>query len=110
MAQILLRINGYAYPIGCEDGQEQHVQAMAAQIEERIARVKAMGGQSGEARLLMLAALIMADELHDLRVELQEARAAKLPPRDPVRDLARSRQLAQLAEQAEGIAARLAPA
>jgi cell division protein ZapA len=106
MAQVLLRINGYAYPVGCEDGQEEHLQAMAAQIEERIARVKAMGGQSGEARLLMLAALIMADELHDLRAELDEARAGKGPSRDSML----GRQLVQLAEQAEGIAARLAPA
>jgi len=106
MAQVLLRINGYAYPVGCEDGQEQHVQAMAAQIDERIARVKAMTGQSGEGRLLMLAALLMADELHDLHAELASARAGTGPSRDP----ARGRKLAQLADQAEGIAARLSPA
>lgn len=97
MAQVLLRINGYAYPVGCEDGQEEHLQAMAAQIEDRIGRIKAMGGQSGEARLLMLAALLMADELHDIR-------AGKPLPRDPVL----GQHLTQLADQAEGIAARLA--
>lgn len=106
MAQVLLRINGYAYPVGCEDGQEEHLQAMAAQIEERIGRVKRMGGQSGEARLLVLAALLMADELHDLGIEARNARTGKLSPRDP----ALGRQLALLAEQAEGIAARLDPA
>ena len=40
---------------------------MAADIEQRINSIKAIGGQSGEARLLMLAALLLADELHDLR-------------------------------------------
>lgn len=106
MAQILLRINGYAYPVGCEDGQEPHLQAMAAQIDERIARVKRMGGQSGEAPLLVLAALIMADELHDLRIELRDALTGRASHRDP----ALGRQLAQLADRAEGIAARLDPA
>jgi cell division protein ZapA len=106
MAQVLLRINGYAYPVGCEDGQESHLQAMAAQIDERIARVKRMGGQSGETLLLVLAALLMADELHDAGIDLRETRAGKLPPRDP----ALGRQLAELATRAEGIAAGLDPA
>ncbi len=69
MAQITIRINGYAYAVGCEDGQEPHLQSMAQQIERRIERIKAIGGQSGEARLLVLAALLMADELHDLAAE-----------------------------------------
>ncbi len=106
MAQVTLRINGYAYPVGCEDGQEEHLQVMAAQVEERITRIKKMAGQSGESRLLVLAALLMADELHDLGIALKDARAGKQPPRDP----AIGRRLAQLAEQAEGIAARLDPA
>ncbi|MBV9748154.1 MAG: cell division protein ZapA [Acetobacteraceae bacterium] len=106
MAQVTLRINGYAYPVGCEDGQEEHLQAMAQQVEDRIARVKKVAGQSGESRLLVLAALLMADELHDLGMELRSVRASKQPPRDP----AIGRRLAQLAEQAEGIAAKLDPA
>ena len=103
MAQLLLRINGYAYSIGCEDGQEEHLQAMAAQIEERIARIKKMGGQSGEARLLVLAALLMADELHDLNHDFEKVRADVHSPVDQGLD----RRLAWLAEQAEGIAAQL---
>ena len=66
MAQVTIKINGYAYTVGCEDGQEEHLQAMAAEIERRIGGIRALGGQSGEARLLVLAALLMADELHDL--------------------------------------------
>ena len=67
MAQVTIRINGYAYIVGCEDGQESHLEHMAAEIEQRINSIKAIGGQSGEARLLMLAALLLADELHDTR-------------------------------------------
>jgi cell division protein ZapA len=104
MAQVSIRINGYAYSVGCEDGQEDHLQAMAAQVEDRVSRIKRMGGQSGESRLLVLAALLMADELHDLGAVANTGDAA------PARDARLARHLAQLADQAEGIAARLAPA
>jgi cell division protein ZapA len=69
MAQVTVRINGYNYVLGCEDGQEAHLGAMADQVETRINSIKAMGGQNGEAKLLVLAALLMADELHDLKVD-----------------------------------------
>ena len=75
MAQMTIRINGYAYTVGCEDGQETHLEEMADEIEQRIARIKALGGQSGESRLLMLAALLLADELHDTRRALERAQA-----------------------------------
>ena len=67
MAQVTVKINGYAYTVGCEDGQEPHLLAMAEQVESRIESIKALGGHSGEARLLVMAALLMADELHDMR-------------------------------------------
>ena len=111
MAQVTIRINGYAYMVGCEDGQEQHLEQMAAEIEQRITSIKAIGGQSGEARLLMLAALLLADELYDLRAA-QAAQAAPPPaavgagPSDPEK---RSK-LRRLAARAEEIAADLTDA
>jgi cell division protein ZapA len=102
MAQVTIRINGYAYQVGCEDGQEPHLERMAAEIETRINSIKAIGGQSGEARLLMLAALLMADELHDLR----KAEAAKPPP--PASD--KPARLRRIAARAEEIAADLTDA
>jgi cell division protein ZapA len=81
MAQVTIRINGYAYTVGCEDGQETHLEEMAGDIEQRISSIKAIGGQSGEARLLMLAALLLADELYDTRKALDLAQnAAASPP------------------------------
>lgn len=110
MAQVTVKINGYAYTVGCEDGQESHLQAMAAQVEKRIDSIKALGTASGEARLLVLAALLMADELHDLRVELDAASRAPRPaavPAAPARDPELDRTLGRLALRAEEIAADL---
>ena len=73
MPQVNVKINGYSYTVGCEEGQEQHLSAMSREVENRIDSIKALGSQSGEARLLVLAALLMADELHDLRIEAEAA-------------------------------------
>ena len=36
MAQVTVRIKGYAYTVGCQDGEENHLLAMAAEIDRRI--------------------------------------------------------------------------
>jgi cell division protein ZapA len=74
MGQLTLRVNGFSYLVGCEDGQEAHLEAMAAAIQRRIDSVKAIG-QHGEARLLLLAALLLADDLHDKEAALGSLRA-----------------------------------
>ena len=113
MAQLTIKINGYAYTVACEDGQEAHLQEMGRQIEQRIEGIKAMGGATGEGRTLVLAALLMADELHDTAIELttlrtqlnaQPARSGSPAPlrTEPPRD---TRRLTKLARKAEDIAA-----
>lgn len=102
MAQVTLKMNGYTYTVGCEDGQEQHLLSMAGQVESRINSIKALGGQSGEARLLALAALLMADELHDMKTELDAARSAPKPAKAAKPDVAKKMQ--KLAARAEAIA------
>ena len=109
MAQVTVKINGYTYTVGCEDGQEEHLNAMSAQVESRVESIKALGSQSGEARLLVLASLLMADEIHDLRAEIETARAAASRPAPAVGkvDPELSRKLGRLAIRAEQIAADL---
>ena len=108
MAQLTIRINGYAYTVGCDDGQEPHLLAMAELVEQRINSIKALGGQSGEARLLVLASLLMADELHDTNRELAKLRnqpqpAGRTAPSVEAPAWLQER-LTRLAENAEAIA------
>lgn len=102
MAQLTVKINGYAYTLGCADGEEAHLQAMVDEVESRIGKIKALGSQSGEGRVLVQAALLMADELHDLRLELESSRAGKAASADDRRLQAR---LTKAAARAEAIAA-----
>ncbi len=67
MAQLTIKINGRAYQIGCEDGQEQHLEGLAAYIDGRVQELAASVGQVGEARLLVMASLLIADELAEAR-------------------------------------------
>ena len=48
MAQLTLKINGYAYTLACENGQETHLQEMARQVEARIEANRPIGGAAGE--------------------------------------------------------------
>ncbi len=108
MAQVTVKINGYSYTVGCEDGQEPHLVSMAREVENRIDSIKALGGQSGEARLLVLAALLMADELHDQRIEADALRATPARASRGKGDAESTRRITKLAARAEQIAAELA--
>ena len=103
MAQVTLQINGFSYVLGCNDGEEAHLQSMAAEVDRRIDRVKSSAGPSGEARMLVIAALLMADEIHDLKK--QPVAAAPGEPAKPDGKL--GRRLGRLAKRAEDIAAGL---
>ncbi|HEY3845969.1 MAG TPA: cell division protein ZapA [Acetobacteraceae bacterium] len=103
MAQVTLRINGYAYTIGCRDGEEQHLTAMGREVDQRIESVKSSAGQSGEARMLVMASLLLSDELHELRLALQTAQSGTQANGDS----RLSRRLSRMAKRAEDIAAGL---
>jgi cell division protein ZapA len=80
MAQIDVEVNGRRYPVGCEDGQEQHLQGLARLFDAHVREVGKDMGQLGETRLFLMGALMMADELAETRGRLEalEAKVAKL--------------------------------
>lgn len=98
MAQVSIRLNGYVYSVGCKDGEEAHLHEMARQVEGWVQRARALGGAAGEAKTLMMAALLMADEIFELR--RHEARDAAGEPEE----LAWARKaLAEVASRREGL-------
>jgi cell division protein ZapA len=103
MAQVTLRINGFAYTLGCQDGEETHLQAMAAEVDRRIDSIKASAGPSGEARMLVIAALLMADDLYEAQKRLADAEAGGTAPK-AAQDPKLARRLGRLAKRAEDIA------
>jgi|SRR4051812_41247769 cell division protein ZapA len=73
MAQVTVQVNGKPYMVGCEDGQEGHVQSLAAMFDDFVTQVAREVGQLGETRLFLMGSLLLADELADLRSRLAAA-------------------------------------
>ena len=58
---VTIRLNGHPYQIGCGVGEENHVAKLGAEVEAVIKSLTTSVGQIGEARLLAMVALILAD-------------------------------------------------
>jgi len=65
MAQVDVTINDRSYRVACDDGQEEHLLRLAAYIDGRVQELTEAVGQVGEARLLVMASLLIADELSE---------------------------------------------
>ena len=62
---VTIRLNGTPYQIGCGPGEEPRIEALGKDIEEVLQSLVGSVGQIGEARLLAMAALILADRAQD---------------------------------------------
>ena len=62
---VTIRLNGTPYQIGCGEGEEAHIESLAADIEEVLQSLVGSVGQIGEARLLAMTALILADRAQE---------------------------------------------
>ena len=58
---VTIRLNGHPYKIGCGAGEEDHVAKLGIEVEAVMQSLIASVGQIGEARLLAMVALILAD-------------------------------------------------
>jgi cell division protein ZapA len=75
MGQVSVSVNGRSYTISCEDGQETRIRRLAHYVDAKVGEFVADAGQVGEARLLLLAALVIADELSDANDALEQERS-----------------------------------
>jgi cell division protein ZapA len=75
MAHVTVTINGRQYRMACEDGQESHLMRLAEDLERRIDELRGNFGEIGDARLIVMAALMVGDELSEAKArehKLQE--------------------------------------
>jgi cell division protein ZapA len=71
MPQINVTINGRQFRMSCEEGEEAHLTQLAADLDTRIARLRTRFGEIGDARLTVMAALTVADELAETKEKLR---------------------------------------
>lgn len=96
MAQVRLSVGGRAYDLACRDGEEPRLEMLAAMLDAKARDAGELVGNTNEARQLLLAGLLLADELSDLRAGAPDPGKAAL-----------ARTLDQLAERVETLAGRL---
>ena len=65
MSHINVTINGRQYRMACEEGQEVQLLKLAESLESRIQNLRGKFGEIGDARLTVMAALTVCDELLD---------------------------------------------
>src|ERR1019366_8728859 len=80
MATVNATIAGRQFRLACEDGQEDHLQALARDLDQRIIDLRAKFGEIGDTRLTVMTALMVADELAEAmrRIRLLEEEVAAL--------------------------------
>ena len=107
MGQLTVNINGKPYLLGCEDGEEERLRALAAMLDERVQSAGAGAGTLGETRLMLMGALMLADEGEKLqvRVNAAEAEAARLRALLDIADSRAVQVLEAAAKKIERIAA-----
>lgn len=75
MSQLTIQVHGRSYVVGCEDGQEGHLKELASLVSEKVAELAPDAGQLGETRLMLLGALVLADDLTQARRRSAKAEA-----------------------------------
>ena len=66
MSNVTLSIGGRSYTVACAAGEEDHVRGLGEAIDARVRRMEGLATQR-EARTLLFAALLLADDLHEAR-------------------------------------------
>jgi cell division protein ZapA len=96
MSNVALDIGGRSFTVACAEGEEDHVSDLGRMIAAKIATMGDMSSQS-ESRMLLFAALLLADELHDAtkRTAPTALRAGS------------AKRLERIADQLENLASRL---
>ncbi|HCS23583.1 MAG TPA: cell division protein ZapA [Alphaproteobacteria bacterium] len=122
MAEVNISINGRIHEISCDSGQEGRVVDLASYIDQRLQQIARSGAAYNDAHLLVLTALVIADELFETREKLSAVSAAPVaapagkarkgeeaaaPAANPEEEKAMAQLIEKLAKRIDGIAARV---
>ena len=115
MPEVTVEVGGRSYRLGCGEGEEQHLMALAARVDGETAKLGQMG-QLPEGRLMLMSALMLADRLSEAeqaaaaaerRAAEAERRAAEAGRIEPEREVEIAAGLDALATRIETLAERI---
>lgn len=109
MAHVTVTIAGRAYRMACGEGEEAHLEGLAAQVDAKIAEIRGAFGEIGDQRITVMTALTFADEVAEARRRIArletEVAAARASGQDGA--AARERMAEQVSEALEEAASRI---
>ncbi|MBW8752684.1 MAG: cell division protein ZapA [Sphingomonadales bacterium] len=103
MSNVKLAIGGRDFTVACAEGEEDHVIGLGEMIASKITAMGDLSSQS-ETRMLLFAALLLADELHDATMRSGSHQGAAAIPALPNGS---AKRLDAIAERLENLASRL---
>ena len=74
MAEITVSVNSRPFQVVCRDGEETQVSQLAEDLAARVAGIKKGNEKAGDSNLLVLAGLVLCNDVRDLKRELEAVR------------------------------------
>tara|TARA_B110000008_G_C16715831_1_gene462730 strand:- start:28 stop:405 length:378 start_codon:yes stop_codon:yes gene_type:complete len=72
MANVSIKFNGKDFLLSCEDGQEEHLEELLIQINQKFNELKNDLGSIGENKLLLITAVKVMDEYHETKKKVEQ--------------------------------------
>ncbi len=71
MANVSIKFNGKEFLLSCDDGQEEHLEELLIQINQKFNELKNNLGNIGENKLLLITAVKVMDEYHETKKKVE---------------------------------------
>ena len=116
MPLVNVMVNSRAYTIACDEGEEEHLKELAAHVDAKVRELPGSVGQVGDQKLMLMAAVLITDELFEARARLDghakkagelSAAHAELSGRADKSEEIAARTLEDAAKRIESIVAKL---
>ena len=72
MANVSIKFNGKEFLLSCEDGQEEHLEELLIQINQKFNNLKNDLGNLGENKLLLITAVKIMDEYYETKKKVEQ--------------------------------------
>ena len=104
MSEVTIKINNRGFGVSCDAGQEQRLIDLGHYVDSRLRQIASAGAASNESHLMVLTALVLADEIYDLREQVEYYKQQAAMPQDHVQ----AENEAYVAEVIEHLAGKIA--
>tara|TARA_B100000282_G_scaffold248353_1_gene192175 strand:+ start:33 stop:467 length:435 start_codon:yes stop_codon:yes gene_type:complete len=75
MANVNIKFNGKDFLLSCEDGQEDHLEELSSNLNEKFESLKSKLGNLGENKLLLITSISLMDEYFETKKKIEEKKS-----------------------------------